>query len=345
MAESALMRDSGTSMAWRITAAFMALFMALDPGQAVAQAENLGQVFKTLQANAISTAVVNLVVAVSALTGVFFLVRGLIVLKEASDSDGRNATMSQGLLRIFAGTLLVSLSASVKGFAEIVGYSDAYDYLASPGQVLEPTNVSAGGDLVKMFANFAVNAAAPLASLIMAVGFFVGLITMVSGIVLAARIGSQGSREGVSSVVGRILIGAMLLNTPWILDAISQTMGISNAGLWGGGSSGFMDISQKAQGVLDYSGGGGGAGSSARAACVAAAAMYAVIPFGIIAFIKGLLMLKDAIDGNQNRGGPGMAMTHVIAGALLANIFVTAPIIANTFGLPFQPTSCPVLNN
>lgn len=166
-------------------------------------------------------------------------------------------------------------------------------------------------NLAQMFANFS-SSATELSKMLMGASFVLGILITGIGLLKLKEYGESGGRMKISQPLFVIFAGVMLFALPGMIDTTAQTLSLGHS-LEGrllanpnvGSTVPGMDEALK--GVLLF-----------------------VKLIGNIAFIRGLLMLKDIGEGKQG-AGMGRALTHLIGGAFAINIGVTISMLAATF--------------
>jgi hypothetical protein len=290
---------------------------------ACGEVKTLGDIFCTFQESTLSP-VILLIFGASFIGGVFLFWRGLAKLIEVADSKGQT-TLSMALLPLASGSFLVALPAVIiVGIGSIFGGTTAwnFDRRTSVG-----SGSVKGDDFLAMVGNFAVNAAGPLATLVMGVAVVIGIVLVASSMFGLAKMSNPNAQsEKFSAIATKFFIGVCLINIFAIMQAISSSFGIDGRGILVGGSD-FIDITNSA---LKYQTAANEAKTvDDRFKNVVNLAFMALIPFGLIAFVRGLLILKDSTSGSQqpNVGG---GFTHILGGIALINAEVVSCAVMKT---------------
>lgn len=181
--------------------------------------------------------------------------------------------------------------------------------------ILAPTSHAASGvGIGTMFANFTSSAEA-IMKLIANLSYVIGAFLVVNSMIKFSQVG-QGQITPKMPIT-MFFVGVSVFALPSMLEVVANTMAME-APNWASPLSG-IDVS--------------GTGSS-----TSDAAMKGVFAFirmlGLIAFIRGFLMLNAAGQGKQDM--IARALTHIFGGVAAMNVTLTAQIIANTIapGLP-----------
>jgi len=170
---------------------------------------------------------------------------------------------------------------------------------------------AAGVDVGQMFVNMQ-SSIAPLESLAEKFAWLGGIAFFIAAAVKLAQV-EQG-REEPKKPMFMYLAAVGLWSLSMMMSTIGGTMGATG----GLGSS----TSPLASGLA--SGGGG-------SAAVIGAVLNFVQLVGLIAFIRGVWLLKA--HGENKDGALGRALTHLFGGAAAMNISWTVNVLAATFGV------------
>lgn len=179
-----------------------------------------------------------------------------------------------------------------------------------------PTGAQAadGGALAMMQA-VASNVPA-VETLVKAAAFVMGLIFIAVSLAKFSRIGQdRGAQDSVGGAIAGLTVGAMLCALPTMMDVGASTLGVGDN-----------------QSILAYAGSLSGGASLAEAVKTA---FIILVPFGWIALIRGLMVMKTAVE-NPSAGGRGQGfgtgITFVVGGILLANAGWSVCMLTATFG-------------
>jgi intracellular multiplication protein IcmC len=158
-------------------------------------------------------------------------------------------------------------------------------------------------------------------SLIYATTYVIGVGLVVKGLMMAKIFGSQTmastQRGELAGILIHIFIGALLIYVPSTLDTSLVTVfGTGTAGV-----KGYNDL-------LAYQ---SLSGSEQWTALSQIALKYLTL-IGMIAFVRGWLLLAKLGHSGSQPGGLGKGLMHVIGGVLLINGVETFNILARTLG-------------
>jgi hypothetical protein len=323
----------------------VAVSMALMPGTAHADGLSLGEIFNKFQTDQLKYVVLT-VSTVAFLIGLILVGGGLMKMKEAADSSGTHVKYSDGLLRLGAGAFLMSLATTAVLGLETIGANEAWDFtqiqksnsaggsLGAGAQAAGNGACAAGGvssascgvaasEAYTIMANFAVNAAGPLTSLTMGLCVAIGLALVSSALLGFSKLGSAHAKETPGAVTVKFLVGIAMINSKWLLDSLTQTL------LGTTTTEKLLSVSQNA--LTAYNKATSATDVMAQCASIKELAMLALIPFGVIAVIKGFLMVKDAVEGRHNVT-VGQGFTHIAGGIALVNANTFIPAVASMLG-------------
>jgi len=294
-----------------------------------AAANNLGEMFNTAHQSNIK-GLVKLVLGLSFLGGLFLMYGGLVKLKEAGDSGGSQVKFSDGLLRLAAGSFLVALVSTVFVGLETLGSGrGVWDFgkADAAGAVggIDVDGASGTQGFLKMAGNFAINAAGPLSTLVMAVAVLIGIVLVSSALFGMSKLGSPQAREGFGGLAMKMAVGICLTNTFWIIDVASMSFGLTDLT-----ESNLTAISSKADGsLLAYQSALADKNVTGQFKHLMGLAFLGLVPFGLIAFVRGMLMVKDSVEGNR-QVSMGAGFTHIIGGVMLVNGHASSCAVMNT---------------
>lgn len=304
--------------------------------------DTLGGMFCVAQRSSV-TSILILIGILCFIGGMFLAYKSLTELMQISDSGGglsQQGGVTTPLLKLAAATFLIALPATIAiGIGSLGNGMGAWspalqDDVGAPGAV-------GGDDFLSMVGSFAVNAAGPLSTLVMGVAVVIGVVLVATSLFGMARMNSPQSRDSFGSVAGKFFIGIGLVNIFWLMRIIAESFGLPSQA-----TDFFPNITSQAISYSDAitdqgsSGGFGESGSlGGSMENMISLAFMALIPFGLIAFVRGLLIIKDTIDQSQ-QASVGAGVTHVFGGVALVNAEAVSCAIMRTLagGASFCPT-------
>jgi len=301
--------------------------------------------------------VVSLIKSLAILVGIIFIARGLIQLIRDTENTTRSG-IGNGLLQIFGGSLLASISPAIEILLnswtrnaagdEIVTSNGAYSSAASlrgqrenftvtcetryelgdDGKVTEVQGwqqLECGGSA---FANFAKDLAGPAIQGILFLTIIWGLFLIVTGIIRLSQSQNPSSTfyEKHGSIVLRILFGSLAISIPAFLMSMSNS-------IFGAGNGAF-EVSLLAQNPDVFAGGFkiGGNEIAQLYGEMMGYIFYGLIPFGLFAFVSGLNSFVKASDGQQAQQSLAAGAVKMIAGIALVNGKLFTCSMAATLG-------------
>lgn len=166
-----------------------------------------------------------------------------------------------------------------------------------------------------LFENFS-DASIIMMDLVVGIAFIAGIFISLFGLLKFKEYSEAGGRMKLSTPLGIIAVGALLVIMPGIINTTTETLSL-------GANTGKT--------LLSVNPGG------SEAVAAMAGAMKGILLFvkliGHLAFFRGLLILKSLSEGAQG-ATIGRALTHIFGGAAAININATASLLAATFALP-----------
>lgn len=254
--------------------------------------------------------------AIAYVSGAVVILRGALLFKKHADNPN-DSQIAKALWHFAAGAGLMSFPI-VAGVMQrtlfgTIGGGSAW--LCTPGG----TTLDGTEGLDVMMQNFVLNIHMPMMQLVAFISILVGLVYIVRGLYKSAKIGSGAQGSDPKSIIVHFVIGAILIST---------------------GTS-FYDVMQSLFGdrlvtdTFTYSGIAwskltGSADSAANAKKTVNAVFAFIQIIGIIAFTRGWLVLKAAMDGGQATIPQGIVF--VVAGVMAVNITKMVEIFNTTFG-------------
>ena len=341
-------------------AIFIAFAFMTFPNMVLAQTgggtyeTTMGQIIAdSVDAGRNSPSVINLIWSVSVLVGVIFIAKGLIQLIKDTET-GAKSGISNGLLKIFGGALLVSLSTVIGMLLSSWAYdADGNQILATSGAFTSanslveepdytlfcPPTVTRNGNVrpeyenmncgPAAFANFARDAAGPITQAILFLTVIWGLFLVGTGVSRLANSQNPNSThfEKHGSIILRILFGSLAVSIPTLMMAVSNSF-------FGGNTEAF-EVSLLARNPEAFATGfriGSGEMEQYYSEMMGYI-FYGLIPFGVFAFVSGLNSFVKASDGQQ--GGQyslGAGVVKMVAGIALVNGKLFSCSVAATLG-------------
>lgn len=315
---------------------FPAILTFILPGKVFAQdgnqlqsACNADDTFGKIVNSAIGNTgseLISTIYVVSALIGVVGVGMGIKALI-SSASDSRSNPVGNGLLKIFAGSLLISFPAMMV----IIGTTFFNEQARTEGFTgpvpqgyIASDQCSPANNMMEMYTNFVVDAADPLTKLAyfgaLVIGIFL-ILTAVQRMMDSANPNSAHNGKYGEHLL-RLAVGGLFVNLMPLITVLSETL------FFGQSSYRRIDINGE-KGVLTYVPEGGNSSGLQYFCNINDYIFIGLIPFGLFAVIAGLRSIYMSIDGKQQSSIGGGAV-KIVAGIILVNMKVFSIAVINT---------------
>ena len=319
---SPLFTDQRPIVPWeRVVAFFLFSYVVLASENAQASTMlTLGDIICNLTGQAsVFSYILN---AVSYVIGCFLGARGLYMLRDHFFNPNQSkipASVAHLVvsgffmsLPSFAGVIQNTLFSGISGSGNV----GCYPGTVSGGSASDPT------DLSTMFQNFADNIYEPMLYLLAVLGWAIGLYLIAKGLMKCARIGTDPKAAASHGIIINFVVGAVLISMSEMLPTvIASVFGVGDA-----------DSASSFASLINWSTVTNDTDTTAANKTVQSCLMFVQV-IGAIAFLRGWLMLKTAVEGS---GGPNQTvpqgLTHIIGGAMAINIGTMVQIIDHTIG-------------
>lgn len=290
--------------------------------------------------------VIMLVSLAAMLSGVFLFIKGLVKLR---DSAGQQGQVGPAVLTLVAATLLIALPnvagiglSSIMGKGGLVGVSeidmaniglDADPSAAANGfsgifkaSVSAPKDCLIGEEAVTCMAQNLANNVVPIGIIaVYALIFIAGLWTFAACLMELAK-GQNWSQGRVlpDGWFGKFVFSMLLMNGSLLLAISTNT-------LFGNGGPVTEFGINTSHSLLQYKLGGGSAVLVKYQELVGYTFIILAL-FGVIAFARGIFLMKGAAQG-QNGASYGAGAVFLVAGVLLANAKASTCMVLYTAGV------------
>jgi hypothetical protein len=297
--------------------AFLGLTVAFLLGSAgLGMAQTLGDMVCTASSNT-GPFFGPVISAIAYVAGAFFTVQGIHHLRGHSESP-QNYPLHRALMLLAGAALLLVAPSTVSTIISSL-YTTAAGGGGNAGNCAAGA-VSGGPGLDAVMASFVGNIKAPIQAFSSGIAIACGFFLIVRGLVKASKYGFDPKTHSVNSILSSIIFGALLMtvgdNLNYILTSVFGTSTITTATQ--GSVLSWAFVAAVGQGSAQFANG-------------IAAALGFVQIIGIIAFIRGWLVLKKAVDGG-GQATLAQGITHIIGGVLAVNIMTFLQIMDTTFG-------------
>lgn len=259
--------------------------------------------------------------ALAFVAGAILIGAGLLSLKDHSDNPGNNP-LHKGIARIAFGSGLMTLPFIAQSLINTIlvpqGSGGAGACVAGAG----PVAIGPGIGLDVLVENLVGNITEPLISLISIAAYVMGVLFIVRGLLRGAKYGSDPRAATTSHIMAYLIIGALLI-------VAGESAGDVLFSLFGVGVSDTIDYQTNAGRVMGWN--AVAALGNMQFATVIAAALTFFQLIGILAFVRGLYIVKNAVEGT-GQATMAQGFTHIVGGVLAINIYSILEVIDQTFG-------------
>ena len=301
-----------------ILVALTLLFLLGPVGPAMAQSTLGGNICYTVITNLKTFATLFQWLAYTA--GTVFVVMGIQHFKAHSESPQNNKIHTPIMLWAGGAALLALpsvIGAIVTSLYGVQGSGGATGWSCDQG-----VSSATGSGLDAMMVNFISNISTPIVTLVSLIAFLCGLWIMISGLMKASKYGFDPKTNSITAIATNILFGALLISIGDNLNMImSSVFGNTTVSISAGAGASMVTSWTAVQNL----------GASPSFANAVGAALTFIQLIGVIAFVRGWLVLKKVAEGSGN-ASMAAGITHIVGGVLAINIFVFLQIMDNTFG-------------
>jgi hypothetical protein len=177
-----------------------------------------------------------------------------------------------------------------------------------------------GGGLDALLFLFILDIFKPMMFLISGFGYLAGIVLVMIGIGRLLKTSQEGVKGpgGIGTIFTFIVAGILFSIDSIMSAATGSLLGFNNVesfGVMGGGGTGDL--------IVD-----------AHILAVVSSIVGFMIIVGLIAFVRGIFILRDVAEGN-GQASLMAAISHIIGGALAVNIGSVVNAVQETFGLNF----------
>ena len=275
-----------------------------------AHAQTIGNVITDLTTSFISFP--TLLTSLSYIMGCSYIVWGILKFKDHVD-DPNHTPLSSGVKRFLSGGMFLALHFMVDVVRKIL-----FDGLALVNIKDSGFNPAPLGGMEKMIHDLVANIAGPMTILLTSFTYIAGIILLIVGISRMIKTAQDGPRgpAGLGTVMTLFVAGALISGAGMITAFTSTLFGDSTV-------STFANISPA---VI------ANAADRARLGALIESLMTFIMIVGIIAFIRGLFVLRAFAEGSQN-ATIMQALTFLFGGALAINLGDLVNVLGATVGV------------
>ncbi len=275
-----------------------------------------------------SSLIPTLLAAVSYLFGLTLVIFGILKTREHVENP-QQVQIWEPIKRFVAGGAFLALPIVIEAAMVTLtgGSNDGHlnNFKVASG-------APSGGGLDALLFFFILDIFKPMLKLVSAFSYLAGIILVMIGIGRLLKTSQEGAKgPGGIGTIFTFLVAGILLSIDVVMGAAVGTFfGDSFTGMIGGalGVSNSNEISSF--GLLSLSTGSGAIDSHIQA--VISAVVGFMIIVGVVAFVRGIFILRDVAEGGQ-QASLMAAVTHIIGGAFAVNIGGVMNAVQSTFGL------------
>lgn len=284
-----------------------------------------------------STGVPAFLTAVGYLIGLIMAIWGIYKIK-AHVLNPAQTGLSEGVTRLLAAGLFFALPAMVEVMRATMGGTMNGNIAALLSSASNPTTAynetlscsGAGGGTVGLDGVIGCMMNDVMTPILVALNFVtyvIGIVLIMIGISRLTKSAQEGPRgPGGMGTVFTFLTGGALVSYNQLMSAFTNTV-FAPSGLLG--LVGANPVKTKA--VLQYTTGMGTAELAAAHTTISAILKFMII-VGLISFVRGIYIIRNAAEGNQ-QSSVMSGITHMVGGGLAVNLGGLINAVQNTLGL------------
>lgn len=272
-----------------------------------------------------------LFVGLAYITGAILIGSGLFQLAYYTDvmATGRQYGISRPKGYLVAGSALLALPAFLKWMVNSVfnqsfnadlggGLSGCFAPVGAAG-----TNYGVGGEvgLDGLMINLIYNIKSPMVFMLSVISILLGIFMVARGLIKGSKFGQDG-KATVPNIIANIVIGTILYTVGTSLNTIMATV-FGDSTIWNSSVVTSAIASDFGSGTEPFQ-----------------QAVYAALTFfqlvGFIAFIRGWLIIRDAVEGGGGQNKTvAQGLVHIFGGVLAVNIYRFLDVMDQSFGTGF----------
>lgn len=283
--------------------------LALVPMQAMA-ADTLGDVICNLGQNIKPFA--GFFDALSYTIGSFLGVKGVLLLRDHTES--KESQIIKAIAHLVGGGVMLALPYAAKTLMNSLGVATA----SAGGGSCSAGAVTPAIGLDVMMQSFVKNIYKPMFLVLEILCFIIGGFLVLRGLLKGAKVGTDPRAAAPHSIIISLVAGAVLLSVGGMFPVMMETVF---------GSRSVRDFSH----IINWASFAGSGLDTDKADLTVKSVLMFVEIIGAIAFIRGWLMIKNAVEGTGQVTVP-QGLTHIIGGTMAINIGEMLYIIDHTFG-------------
>src|ERR1700722_13822310 len=299
------------------------LLLTLAPHAALAQSITLGDVMCNVVDNV--TPFAWLMNGIAYILGAMLIGQGLVLLVRYADrgiAGGGDHKLNTPILHMIRGACLLFLPSAISVFINSVfGYPGGGGFsvcVATPPSGGGSIGICGNVTLSTLMTNLVTNIKDAIVALLSILAIVIGVLFMIRGLISASKYGLDPKTHSISKILANIIACTALF-------VIGQSLDTVMTSVFGSG-----DISSFS--IINWSNFGAGLDTQQFQDAVHAALTFVQI-IGMIAFIRGFLILKSVAEGSGGQQVSYAAgFTHIIGGVFAINIYYFLVVMDTTFG-------------
>jgi hypothetical protein len=306
------------------------------PETGMAYVANLGDMFCSVTTNLISSSghgnfgIPSLIQGFAYIAGALAIASGLLHLVKRHDAGYREAPSHQILGRFIGGAGLMALPSVVQWLFNTLALQSGdrgINVGSGCNDYFHPGAAYGGIGLDGMMINLVENITNPMTVFLSVVCLIVGMVLVFKGLSKATKYGTDPRAHSMPNILINLVVGAFLItigtSLEWVFNTIFGGVFFYPGDFWANFSGGTLYKEMALTGT-DF--------ARFQTTITEALTFFQII--GYIGFIRGWLILKDAVEGS-GQAKVAQGLTHIFGGAMAANIFFVLDLFDHTFGTGF----------
>lgn len=266
-----------------------------------------------------------LFVGIAYIGGALMIGTGIFQLAFYTDvmNQGRQYGISRPKGYLVAGAAMLALPAFIRVLVNsLFNFSLNSDFgggLSACVPVVGFGGVGGQVGLDGLMLNLVMNIKSPMVFMLSVISILIGIFLVMRGLIKGSKFG-QDPKATVSMIMANLTVGTILYTVGTSLNSIMASV-FGDSNIEGSGTVLSAVAADFGANTQPFQNG-----------------VYAALTFfqlvGFIAFIRGWLILKDAVEG-QGQKTVAQGLTHIVGGVLAVNIYRFLEVMDTTFGTGF----------
>ncbi|MDD5587452.1 MAG: hypothetical protein PHY92_10975 [Alphaproteobacteria bacterium] len=253
--------------------------------------------------------------AIAYIAGAVLVLNGTLLLKKHADNPN-DSQVVKGVAHLLGGGALAAFSTTIYLFQNTLGLAKASSSGVLTCKAAVPASSATGLDT--MMQNFVNNIYSPMFSALSVLCFVMGAFLIYRGLLKGSKVGTDPRAAATHAIVVNLVVGAILVSIGGMLPNMLTTLF---------GDPNIKNFSS----IINWSAITGSGVDTAKADLTVHAILMFVQIIGAIAFVRGWLIIKSAVEGTGQTTVP-QGITHVIGGTMAINIGLMLKLFDSTFG-------------